>query len=103
MMIQAVAGPPVPADLRPRAAAPTAPCPVAGGPGEIVVCGSRSQEQRLGPIAVPEPEPADDPLSFRLPGGGKLNAHAMQRTVGGFTGQGAAITLTIPFGKGRKR
>lgn len=103
LLAQAVAGPPVPIELRQIAPRSASPCPATSEDGEIVVCGRRREDQRL--VKLPEAgEVAPfDPLSFRLPGGGKGNVHAIQSNVSGFTGQGAAVTLTIPFGKGKKK
>lgn len=99
LLLQAVAGPPAAIDLR---AAIHRPCPPQEADGEVVVCARRNEDQRLAKL--PEragPEPLD-PLSFRLPGGGKGNVHAIQTELPGAIGQGAAVTLTIPFGKRKK-
>ncbi len=46
--------------------------------------------------------PRGDPLSFRLPGGGTRNVHAIASELPGARGQGMAVTLRIPFGKGKR-
>ena len=103
LLAQAVAGPPVPIELRQVAPRSSSPCPTTGDDGEIIVCGRRPENQRLAKLPEADKPAPSDPLSFRLPGGGKGNVHAIQSTVGGFTGQGAAVTLTFPFGKGKKK
>jgi hypothetical protein len=102
LLLQAVAGPPLPPELRKRAPRPTMPCPIQADPdGEIIVC-ARPNDQRLAHLAEPvQPTPAD-PLSFRVPGGGTGNVHAIRTELPGGIGQGAAVTLKIPFDK-RKR
>ena len=99
MLLQAVAGPPAPVDRR---ALVHRPCPTEQTEGEVVVCARREAGQRLGELSGPPEPPPLDPLSFRLPGGGKGNVHAIQTELPGAIGQGAAVTLTIPFGKRRK-
>jgi hypothetical protein len=102
LLLQAVAGPPLPLELRKRPVRPTMPCPVQTDPdGEIVVC-ARSSDQRLATLAEPVQPPRGDPLSFRLPGGGKGNVHAIRTELPGAIGQGAAVTLKMPFGKGSR-
>ena len=41
-------------------------------------------------------------MAFRLPGIGTGRVRAIQSNVGGFTGQGAAVTVTIPLGKKKR-
>ncbi|QCB43567.1 hypothetical protein E5673_16140 [Sphingomonas sp. PAMC26645] len=78
------------------------PCPVQTDPdGEIVVC-ARSTDQRLATLPAPVQPPRGDPLSFRLPDGGTGNVHAIRTQLPGASGQGAAVTLKIPLGKGRR-
>ncbi len=102
LLLQAVAGPPLPPELRRRPARPTMPCPVQTDPdGEIVVCG-RPTDQRLATLPEPVQLPGGDPLSFRLPGGGTGNVHGIRTELPGGIGQGAAVTLKIPFGKGKR-
>lgn len=102
LLLQAVAGPPLPPELRKRVARATMPCPVQTDPnGEIVVCG-RPTDQRLARVAEPTQTPRDDPLTFRLPGGGKGNVHAIRSELPGANGQGVAVTFKIPFGKGKR-
>ncbi len=102
LLLQAVAGPPLPPELRKRPPRSTMPCPVQTDPdGEIVVC-ARPTDQRLATLAEPVQPPRGDPLSFRLPGGGKGNVHAIRTELPGAIGQGAAVTLKIPFGKGKR-
>ena len=103
LLVQAVAGPPVPLELRQTAPRSSTPCLATSEDGEIVVCGRRTEDQRLAKLPEADETAPSDPLSFRLPGGGKGRIHAIQSNVGGFTGQGAAVTLTFPFGKGKKK
>ncbi|MES3101083.1 hypothetical protein O6W96_16370 [Sphingomonas faeni] len=68
LLLQAVAGPLLPPELRKRAARAPMLCPVQTDPdGEIVVC-ARPTEQRLAKLPEPAQPPPFDPLSFRLPG-----------------------------------
>ena len=102
LLVQAVFGPPVPADLRkpvPRMAVPA--CGPAAGGSDITVCARRGPDQRLKPLPDAAAEPVN-PLSFRLPGGGSASANAEQSNVGGFTGIGAKLKLRIPFGRGKR-
>ncbi|MEG3161276.1 hypothetical protein U1763_12270 [Sphingomonas sp. LB2R24] len=101
-LLQAVAGPPLPPELRKRVARATMPCPVQTDPyGEIVVC-ARPTDQRLAKLPQPVQPPPFDPLSFRLPGGGKGNVHAIRSELPGAVGQGGAVTLKMPFGRGER-
>jgi hypothetical protein len=78
------------------------PWPVQTDPdGEIVVC-ARSSDQRLATLVEPVQPSPGDPLSFRLPGGGKGNVHAIRTQLPGASGQGAAVTLKLPFGNGKR-
>ncbi len=102
LLLQAVAGPPLPPELRRRGPRATMPCPVQADPdGEIVVC-ARPTDQRLATMAEPVQPPRSDPLSFRLPGGGRGNVHAIRTELPGAVGQGVAVTLRIPFGGGKR-
>ena len=102
LLLQAVAGPPLPPDLRKRGPRATMPCPVQTDPeGEIVVC-ARPTDQRLAKLPEPVQPPPFDPLSFRLPGGGKGNVHAIRTELPGAVGQGGAVTLKMPFGRGKR-
>ena len=102
LLLQAVAGPPLPPDLRKRVPRATMPCPVQTDPeGEIVVC-ARPTDQRLAKLPEPVQPPPFDPLSFRLPGGGKGNVHAIRTELPGAVGQGGAVTLKMPFGRGKR-
>ena len=102
LLLQAVAGPPLPPELRKRPVRLTMPCPVQTDPdGEIVVC-ARPPDQRLATLAAPVQPPRGDPLSFRLPGGGRGNVHAIRTQLPGASGQGAAVTLKLPFGNGKR-
>ena len=100
-LLAAQAGP-VPATAGERLSALPRACPA--GPsadGTIVVCG-RPSDQRLHPLP-PLPEARRfDPAGFRLPGGGSVRAHAIQTQLPGAVGQGAAVTLTVPFGKPKR-
>ncbi|MDY0965903.1 MULTISPECIES: hypothetical protein [Sphingomonas] len=69
--------------------------------GEIVVC-ARPTDQRLARLPTPPVSSPDAPMTFRLPGGGTGNVHAVQSTLPGATGSGAVVTLRIPFGPGRR-
>ncbi len=102
LLLPAVAGPPLPPELRKRPVRLTMPCPVQTDPdGDIVVC-ARPTDQRLATLPEPVQPPRGDPLSFRLPGGGTGNVHAIRTELPGAIGQGAAVTLKMPFGKGRR-
>ena len=101
LLLQAVAGPPLPPELRKRAPRISMPCPSEPGGGEIVVC-AKPTDQRLETLPQSVAPPLDDLLSFRLPGGGKGNVHAIRTELPGGIGQGAAVTLKIPFGKGKR-
>ena len=101
LLLQAVAGPPIPLELRKRAPRVSTPCPTESGSGEIVVC-AKPTDQRLEALPQPIVPPRGDPLSFRLPGGGNGNVHAIRTELPGATGQGVAVTLKIPFGKGKR-
>lgn len=102
LLLQAVAGPPLPPELRKRVPRATMPCPVQSDPdGEIVVC-ARPTDQRLAELPEPLQPVRGDPLSFRLPGGGTGNIHAVRTELPGGIGQGAAVTLKIPFAKGNR-
>ena len=99
--LQAVAGPPLPRELRPPVSRAATPCPVTPPGGEIVVCG-RPTDQRLARLPTPPVNAPDAPMTFRLPGGGTGKVHAVQSTLPGATGSGAVVTLRIPFGPGRR-
>jgi hypothetical protein len=78
--------------------------PCAAGPeadGEVVVCARPRGDDRLRPL--PSFAPADkpfDPLLVRLPGGSTARLHAFQNVLpNGAVSQGAAVTLTVPFGR----
>ena len=102
LLLQAVAGPPVPRELRKPAPRLAQPYPVDDGSGTIVVC-ARPADQRLPALPPPDGAPHGDPLAFRLPGGGTGNVHAIRTELPGAIGQGGAVTLRIPFGRGMKR
>lgn len=102
LLLQAVAGPPLPPEPRKRVARATMPCPVQTDPdGEIVVC-ARPTDQRLAKLPEPVQPPPFDPLSFRLPAGGTGNVHAIRTELPGAVGQGGAVTLKMPFGRGKR-
>ncbi|WP_332800790.1 hypothetical protein [Sphingomonas sp. PB2P12] len=102
LLLQSAAGSPVPRELHKLAPRVALPCPVTGPGEDIVVC-ARPTDQRLIPLAEPIRPLRGDPLSFRLPGGGTGNVHAIQTALPGANGQGAAVTLRIPFGKGKRQ
>lgn len=102
LLLQAVAGPPVPRELRKPAPRLAQPCPANDASGEIVVC-ARPTDQRLAVLPEPVKAPRGDPLSFRLPGGGTGNVRPIRTELPGAVGYGAAVTLRIPFGKGRRK
>jgi len=101
LLLQAVAGPPLPPELRKRPVRIATPCSTEARGGETIVC-ARPTDQRIGPLPEPVIVAHDDPLSFRLPGGGKGNVHAIRTELPGAIGQGAAVTLKMPFGKGKR-
>lgn len=94
---------PAPADGVERLSVSVRACPA--GPsadGTIVVCG-RLTDQRLHPLPrLPDTKPFD-PAGFRLPGGGTGRIHAIQSELPGAVGQGVAVTLTVPFGRAKKK
>ena len=101
LLFQVAAGPPSrPTDLR---AAVARPCPKAEDEGDIVVCGRPEERPRLARLPVPVRRSLEDAASFRLPGGGRGNVHAIQTQLPGAVGRGGAITLGLPFGKGRRK
>ncbi|BCA62139.1 hypothetical protein HMP09_1373 [Sphingomonas sp. HMP9] len=103
LLLQAVAGPPLPPELRKRPARLAVPCPVQTDPdGEVIVCAHPS-DQRLATLVVQVQPPRGDPLSFRLPGSGTGNLHAIRTELPGAIGQGVAVTFKIPFGKGKRK
>ncbi|HXH14661.1 MAG TPA: hypothetical protein VNJ10_00840 [Sphingomonas sp.] len=102
LLLQAVAGPPLPPELRKRTARKATPCSTESDSGETVVC-ARPTDQRVDPLPEPVVAARGDPLSFRLPGGGKGNVHAIRTELPGGIGQGAAVTLKMPFGKGKRK
>ncbi|WP_242096813.1 MULTISPECIES: hypothetical protein [unclassified Sphingomonas] len=99
-MLQAVAGLPASPPLPPLSVT-ARPCP-AGDDGEITVCARKSDPPRL--VKLPEERVASpqDRMTFRLPGHATGNVHAFQRDLQGATSQGAAVTIRVPFGKGKK-
>ena len=100
LLLQAVAGPPVPRDLRPAIVNLPRPCPTAASGGEIVVCGRAPDGQRLEKLPDrSQSRSVQDPLTFRLPDGGTGDVHAVQNNLPGGTGSGLVTTLRIPFGK----
>jgi hypothetical protein len=97
LLVQAVAGPPTPTELRPFRVLP--PCPSPEDGGEIVVCGRKGSDQRLEKLPERYADHADRPLSFMLPGGANGNVHAFQNNLPGATSQGVAVSITLPFGR----
>ncbi len=98
LLLQAVAGPPLPADLRKPVARASTPCvPNTADGGEIVVCGHPT-DQRLAKLPERYVKPRGDPMTFQLPGGGTGNVHAVQTTLPGATGSGLVVALKIPLG-----
>lgn len=69
---------------------------------EVVICGTTEQ-----PRANLQPRPEFDDKKIgpriRLPGGGEGSVHLIQSTLPGATGQGAAVTVKFPFGKGKRK
>ena len=100
LSIQAVAGPPAPREFRPPRIA--TPCPPPADRDDIVVCGMRNSQQRLEKLPDRHDPAPGDPLSFRLPGGGKGNVHAFQNDLPGATSQGLAVSIKLPFGRHAK-
>ena len=97
LAVQAVAGPPAPREARRSMAQASVPCPVTAPGDEIVVCG-RPTDPRLPPLPAPARRAPDSAMTFRLPGGGTGNVHAVQSTLPGATGAGAVVSLRMPFG-----
>lgn len=69
---------------------------------EITVCGSADPSRFRLPALAKRYEEPPVRSEFRLPGGARGSVHAISRSVGGFTSPGAAVTLTIPFGKKKR-
>jgi len=100
-LLQSVAGPSLPRELRKPTPRVAMPCPVTQPGEEIIVC-ARPTDQRIAPLPAPTQPARGDLLSFRLPGGGQGNVHMIRTELPGARGQGAAVTLKIPFGKGKR-
>lgn len=103
LLLQAVSGPPVPKEFRkPRVATPCPDnSPDRGDTGEIVVC-ARPVDQRLEPLPDPPRHAPEEAMTFRLPGGGTGNVHAIQTGLPGAVGRGMAVTLTVPLKKKKR-
>ncbi len=97
LAVQAVAGPPAPREVRRPLAQASVPCPVTAPGDEIVVCG-RPTDQRMPPLPAPARRAPDSAMTFRLPGGGTGNVHAIKSRLPSAAGSGAAVTLRMPFG-----
>lgn len=80
---------------------PAQACPTEGGE-DIVVCAHHQDAPRLTRVEERPPRPLSGALTFRLPGGGTGNVHAIQTYLPGASGSGAAVTLRIPLGKRAK-
>lgn len=98
MMIQAVAGPFLPAAPRPRS---DAPCPVVTGTSDVVVCGRADDRYRLRTLPLDPERQALPRAEVRL-GNAALAAEAEQATLaGGQQSQRLMFRLKIPVGKKR--
>ena len=102
MAMQAVAGPPLPADMRPvkPAAAPGTPQPACGAPdadGTIVVCGRRADANRLRP--VDDTRYAERPVRARTTiGKAAVSGEAEQGALpNGMSSPRAMLKLKVPF------
>ena len=80
-----------------RPACPSGP----NADGDVVVC-ARPIDRRLHPLPTLPVRRAVDPSTFRLAGGADLHLHAIRTELPGAVGEGAAVTLTVPFGRGKK-
>jgi hypothetical protein len=94
VLLQAVAGPVLPAAPRP---ASDRPCPADTSTDEVVVCGRRDNEQfRLRPLA-------EGPEAWRVPraqlkvGDAALAAETEAASVGGFQSNRLMLRLKLPF------
>lgn len=97
LQVAAVVGPVPPIVLARR------PCPAAGSSDEVVVCGRPGdQGQRLRPLPPYRSGATRDPLGFRLPGGGTGNVHPFRKDLPSASGQGIAVSLRLPFGRGAR-
>lgn len=76
-------------------------CPPESG-DDVVVCARRQDAPRITRVEERPARPLSDALTFRLPGGGTGNVHAIQTYLPGASGSGAAVTLRIPLGKRAK-
>lgn len=102
MALQAapVAGPPIPADLRPVKPAPvpaSRPCGTPDDRGDIVVCGRRSDANRLP--RLDDTRYAERPLRATTTlGKARLSAEAEQGSLpGGQSAPRAMLRLKMPF------
>lgn len=99
MAVQAVAGPPVPADLRPAMPKPalTARCDMSDTGGDVVVCGRARDADRLRP--VDDTRYAATPIRARTTiGKVGVSAEAEQGTLPtGQTSPRAMLKLKLPF------
>ncbi len=98
MVALQVAGPPVPADLRPaKPAAAAVPCGEPDAAGDVVVCGRGRDADRLRPV---DPDRyADKPVraATRI-GNARLVAEAEQGTLpNGQSAPRAMLRLKLPF------
>lgn len=79
-------------------------CAPSGDENEVVVCARRGESpHRLKPLPLRPGDSPRDPLGFVLPGGGQGRLHAVQSNLPGASGQGLAVTATIPLGRKSKR
>ncbi len=69
--------------------------------GDVVVC-AHPTDQRLRPLPALPVKPPVDPSTFRLSGGKTVHLQAIRTELPGAIGQGAAVTFTVPFGRGKK-
>ena len=102
LLVQAVAGPPPPRESTPSPSLVARPCPTADDGDDVVVCGRKSDPPRLVRLPEEKPRSAADMMTFRLPGHATGNVHGIQSELPGGAGQGAAVSIRIPFGKGKK-
>jgi hypothetical protein len=99
LLLQAVAGPFLPAAPRPRS---DKPCPVGVDPSEIVVCARDPEIFRLRPLPGDPPREGLPRAAVRV-GDATLAAEAEQATLaGGAQSQRLMFRLKLPVGRGKQ-
>ena len=85
-------------DARERLLHPVLPANCYSSPNEIVVCGQDADAYRLPKTGPTAAEPSLPNAEWQLFGDTKMNAHAIERTLGAAVYVPAAmVTITVPF------